>query len=196
MLTYDQVNTWIETNIKSKDKFQDIPVSAIDEAIALYDQQSDQVKDSLKNVMADFHGNELFSIFTGLKPTGYFKNNPDRKGQACGTVILKRPTRANEPFRVFVTLTVPDYYAMIVGLDITPDKKVTSGHLTLRSVYESSQFRPYTVTASTLGDTVEDIFEFKDKVDSGNKMDDPNKNTPVPSGKVKWTPGVGLEEDI
>lgn len=191
MLDFNKVSGWIDSNIKGVKKFTDIPSSAIDAAIAMYDEQTEEFNDSARAALANPLGKTFLDVIGGLKKPGYNPNAADRKENALGCVMLSSNAKAHE-YKVVVGLVVPQAYVMYVKLDIDTNKKVLAGGVVFKNLYESPHMKKEIRSAGNGGDILDGIFELKTKFDNNEKVDPESK--PLPGNPV-FKPGEGLVAD-
>lgn len=188
MLDFDKVNSWIDSNIKGVRKFTDIPSSVIDSAIAMYDEQTEEFNNSARAALANPMGKTFLDVIGSLKKPSYNPNATDRKENAVGCVLLSSNAKAHE-YKVIVGLVVPQAYVMYVKLDIDTNKKVLSGGVVFKNLYESVHMKKEIRTAGNGGEILDAIFELKTKFDNNEKVDPESKSLP---GNPVFKPGKGL----
>lgn len=189
MLSFTDVNNWFEQYIEPGLNFTQLPQSAITDALSLYDKQSSTFNTHVKADISDFHGSYLFDSLATMMPENYNPKATNRTDNGAGCVILMSYPEDNI-FKLFVSLTVPKYYHILVKLELDRERKLTGGNLVMSTLYESSTKKPGRYVITGAGELFDTMKDYKSRVDKNQRIEDPLNNQVT--GKLNFVPGKGL----
>lgn len=192
MLSFNEVNSWFETHIKGASSILSVSPAAVDEALALYDKQSDEFNDEAKRVMNEFSSHEFMSVLGKMKLTTHNPKAETRIENGNGCVLLSSRPLENI-FRIYVSLTVPGFYHLLVTLQIDRNKKIIDGGITMNTFYTGHTVKPQKLITSNSGGTFDKILDYKSKVDNNQQIEEPHPGRY--EGKLKFEYGKGLVKD-
>lgn len=170
MLDFNEVNSWINSNIKGFNSILDVTESAVSEAISLYDKQTDEFKASARKMLANSPGKDIIDFIGNLSKPGYDPNTLDYKSNGVGCVLLSSDN-INSLYRMTVCLVVPNFYCMVVKLELDRTKKVTGGGVVYKNYYKSPHVKNFVYSTASSGEVLDNIFSFKEKVDNNQRLD-------------------------
>ena len=190
MLTYTEVNNWFKQYLESGVAITELPESAISDALALYDKQDKVFNENVKAKMSDFHGQYLIDALGAMTPAKYNPTATDRTANGVGCVLLSSYPQDNI-FKVFVSLTVPKFYHLLVNINLDKDKKITGGNLTMTTFYDSATKKPQRYVVTGPGELFDALKDYKTRVDTNKTIEDPMDNKV--KGKITFVPGKGIQ---
>lgn len=189
MLTFTDVNNWFTQYIEPGVAITELPESAISDALALYDKQDKVFNENVKAKLSDFHGTYFIDTLASMTPPRYNPNATDRTENGVGCVILHSYPHDNQ-FNIFVSLTVPRYYHLLVTITMDRDKKIMGGSIAMTTLYDSATKKAKRYMITGPGELFDEMKDYKTRTDTNQRIEDPLDNRLT--GNVKFVPGKGI----
>lgn len=189
MLSFQEVNSWFDANIKNMTAMSELPTGVVESAGELYKKQSQEFKDSADKLIANEFGTHILDTLSSVKAEGYKPGRTDRVENGLGFVLYDKHKSKNT-YALHVCLVVPEFYILSASIEFDSDKNVKYGSVNMKTYYESAHLRRQHFVTTVGGDTLKAIYEFKFKVDSGAKLDPESKMFDGPN--INFVPGKGL----
>lgn len=189
MLTFTDVNNWFKKYIESGVKLTDLPESAISDALALYDKQDAVFNENVKSKIGDFHGSYLVDALAAMTPANYNPNAKNRTDNGVGCVILMSYPQDNI-FKLFLSLTVPRFYHILVNINLDKDKHIQGGSITMSTFYDSATKKAQRYIVNGPGQLFDELKDYKSRTDNNQRIEDAVENKI--KGPITFTPGKGI----
>lgn len=171
MSTFTQLNDWVNTNIKPVTKVEEVSTAKLEELISLAQSESDSIKNLIDNSLLEFTGDDAMLYLSRARVKGHNPNATDYMQNAFGGVVVKRDVSSTDGI-ITVALVVPDFYSFRLVMRADSDKKLKTASIQLKTVFESVFVPKKLYIGNIYGEVKKEIFEFKDKVDSHQKLEE------------------------
>lgn len=189
MSDFKKVSDWLVQNIKSLAHATDLPVSAVEDILAMADNEDPKIKEAIVHILLNEKDAAAIVAFAGLKPIG-FKANPVKPvDNGFAGVIVKRDDNSTDGI-VTIICNVPGYYGLRTIIRLAPDKTAKVAVTSFIRQYGHSRYDTNVYHATCAGSIMNEIFECKDAVDSGKPLVAPLP----PASKKESNPTITLPD--